>query len=98
MSVRFGIHRFHHRYEFIKQSDRIMWTGSGFGMELHAECTLLARAQPFDTLIVQVDMRDGNSRRQTIRPHGKSMVMAGYLNLPCQQILYRLIPASVPKL
>jgi hypothetical protein len=32
----------HQRDEITEQRNRIVWSGRGFGMELHAECAMLA--------------------------------------------------------
>src|SRR6185436_15982895 len=62
MSVRFGICNplAHECKEFAKNIMRVMRTGRGLGMELHAQYRFVFESQTFKRVIVQTLVRDFN--------------------------------------
>ena len=66
-------------------------------MVLHSEHRQPAVAEPFDRVIVQIDMGHLNFGAEGIRVNGKSVILRGDFNPACGKILHGLISASVTK-
>src|SRR5271163_3218176 len=76
-----------------------MRAGRRFGMILHTEQRQVAMPQAFQSLVVQVDVRQLDfTVGQRIRVDGKIMVVRRDLNLARLQLLDRMIPAMMPEL
>lgn len=65
-------------------------------MILHTKRAHVACAQPLYTTVVQIHMRDFDIGWQTIRSHGKSVIVAADLYSSVRK--YRLIASSMAKL
>jgi hypothetical protein len=53
----------------------VVWAGGGFGVVLDRDHGQGAMTHALDTLIVEVDVRDFDFRRQTLRTHCKPMIV-----------------------
>ena len=76
----------------------VVRAGGGFGVVLHAEGRQLAVAQPFDGLVVEVDVRDLELGRQGLGIDGEAVVLRGDLDRAGLQVLHRLVRAAVAEL
>ena len=89
-------------YEVIKTGEEIvavMRPRRILGMILHAEKRIFLVLQPFQRLVIQIDVRDLDlSFRKRVDIHHKVMVLGGDLNLPGLKVHDRLVIAMMPEL
>lgn len=70
-----------------------MRTRSGFGVVLHRKSRLTFYPDPFDTLIVEIEMGDFNmfGFSDSFRIHTKTMVLGGDLRASADQVFHWMI-------
>ena len=88
----------HGPYKTIEEITGIVRTGTGFGMVLHGKDRLAFHPQALDCAIEQRTMGNFDMRRNGIVAHGKSVVLAGDLDLAGSLILDRMVTTTVTKL
>jgi hypothetical protein len=69
--------------EVVEQVLRIVRAGRGLGMVLHAEDRVVAVAEPFERLVVQVDVREfdfrvGSESGSTAKPWFCEVISTGW--------------------
>src|SRR5579872_7399719 len=89
----------HHLHKILEQIMRVMRPRRGLRVILHAEQRQISMAQPFQRLVVQVDVRQFNFiLRQRIRIHREIMVVRRDLDLAGLQLLHRMVPTVMSEL
>src|SRR5438477_4599257 len=74
MSVRLGM--LHQLYEIVEEVTRIVGTRGGLRMILHAENGVIAEAESFERLVVEIDVRDlALPIVERVRIHGESVIV-----------------------
>src|ERR1700674_1106377 len=97
MSARLGM--LHQLYEIVEEVPRGMRTGSGFRMILHAEHGMIAHAEAFESLVIQIHVRDLALRCvERIGIHGESVIVRGYFHFIGDLIDYGVIGAAMSEL
>src|SRR5581483_10374780 len=77
---------------------RIVRTGRGFRVILHAEQWEIAMTHTFQCIVVQVHVREFYlAGRKRIGIHGKVVIVCGDLDFSASQLLYRMVAAMVPE-
>lgn len=69
-----------------------------FGMKLRGENFQVGNAQSFDAIVVEIEMRDFDVRRERRRAHGETVIVRGNFDAVGDQIFYRLICAAMSEL
>jgi hypothetical protein len=73
----------HELHEIVEQVVRIVRAGRGLGVVLHAEHRILAVAEAFERLVVQVDVGDFDLVEvERIRVHREAVIVRGDLHAP----------------
>src|SRR5580704_12726648 len=105
--IKFGMHAsirspfplLHHLHKILKQIMRVMRPRRSLGVILHAEERQVLVPQAFESLIVQVDVREFYfALRQRIGIDGEVVVVCCDFNLPGLQLFHRMIPAVMSEL
>src|SRR5262245_28389757 len=97
ISVRLGIP--HQIKKLFEQVVRVVRTGRRFGMILNAESRYRTMFETFDSVVVQVDMRDRHIVQvQAVRIHSKTVILRRYFDLVAFQIHDWMIPAVMSEL
>src|ERR1035438_803333 len=86
----------HELGEIVEQVVRIVRAGRGFGMILHAEDGLLAVAEAFEGLVVEIDVGDFDVVEvERIRVHGEAVIVRGDLDAAGELIAHRMVSAAM---
>src|SRR5689334_17183006 len=93
-SVRLGILG-HQPDKSLEEIMAVLRAGARLGVVLHREYWLAGHPQSFVGAVEQRKMRGLHSAGQALGLHDKPVVLAGYLDLAGQQVLYRVIGAPV---
>src|ERR1051325_2487258 len=97
MSVRLGIP--HQLEKLTKQVIRIVWARGCFRMVLHTKRGHRAMLEPFDSIVVQIDMRNRDIVQvQTFRIHCESVILCGDFDLLSFDIKNGMVSAMMSKL
>lgn len=72
-----------------------MGAGAGFGVVLDAEGGVGFAGDAFDGLVVEVDVRHLDVRRECVRLQGEAVVLAGDFNLAADLVEDGLVGAAV---
>ena len=67
--------RFHQGNKTLEMMFGVVWAGSGLGVVLDRDYGQGAMAHALNTLIVEINVRDFNFRRQSLRTYRKSVVV-----------------------
>src|SRR5882757_6190246 len=72
----------HQADEVVEEVARVVWAGRGFGVILDAEHGMIAQAESFERLIVEIDVSDfGFGWVERIGIDGEAVVVRGDLDL-----------------
>src|SRR6266478_5954980 len=97
MSVRLGM--LHQLYEIVEEVPRVMRTGSGFGVVLHAKHGVIAQAEAFESLVVEIDVGDlAVSGVERIGIDGEPVIVRGYFHLVGELVDDRVVRATMSEL
>src|SRR5579872_1389910 len=89
----------HHLGEVFEQIMRVVGTGTGFRVILHAEERQVLVPQAFQCVVVQIHVREFDfARGQRIRIDGEVVVVRRDLDFAAVQLLHRMIAAVMPEL
>ncbi len=89
----------HQLHEIVEQVVRIVRAGRGFGVVLHAEDRVVAVAETFQRLVVQVDVGDLDLVEvERIRIHREAVIVGGDLHLLGDLVAHRMVGAAVAEL
>src|SRR5260370_23037032 len=97
-SLRRGmLFRLPHQFgEIVEQVVRIVRSGRGFGMVLHAEYRLAAVAETLQRLIVQIDVGDFDlTQIERIGVHGEPLIVRGDLDAASDFVAHRMVGAAM---
>src|ERR1700737_4867679 len=87
----------HQLREVVEQIVRIVRSGCGFRMVLHAEYRLAAMAEALQRLIVQIDVSDLDlAQFERIRVHCEPVVLGGDLTAPRNLIPPGMVGSASP--
>src|SRR5471030_2597333 len=86
----------HELYKIVEQITRIVRTGRGFRMVLHAEDRMVAQPEAFERLIVEIHVRDFHvARVERIRVHREAVIVRRDLHLLRYFVAHRMVGAAV---
>ena len=89
-------HQFH---EIVEEVVRIVRTGRGFGVVLHAEHRVVAVAEAFERLVVEIDVGDFDVVEvERIGVHREAVIVRGDLDLLGDFVEHRMIGAAMSEL
>src|SRR5262249_35172291 len=88
-------HRSDETHEVVEEEGRILGSGGGLGVELDAEERASAGADALAGAIVHIDEPGLPVAGQCLLPHRVAVVLAGDVAAPGEQILHRLVYATV---
>ena len=90
--------RIHVLYEALEQGQQVVWPGARFRVTLEAECRPVLERDALQRAVEQGAMRGLDIVRQRILGDGKAVVLARDHDLPCREVLDRVIRPVVAEL
>ena len=97
--IRYPIPSLDHLHEIVEQIVRIVRAGRGLGMVLHAEHRMIAMAEAFQRLVVQIDVGELDLVQvERIGIHREAVIVRRDLHLVGELVQHRVIGAAMAEL